>query len=58
MSPQYIENYQYFVLSQDYAKLGLVDSAVFYFEKAKMVSLTPYDSLMMIKALKELSIEE
>lgn len=50
------ENYHYFIISQAYAKIGSVDSAVYYFNKANMKNLTPYDSLMRYKALKEISI--
>lgn len=56
LSHQYIENYQYFIASQAYSKLKVVDSAVFFLNKADIRSLTPYDSLMRYKALKELSI--
>ena len=56
LSPQFIENYHYSLLSQAYAKLGLVDSAVFYLNKVDIRKFTPYDSLMRYKALKDISI--
>ena len=51
-----IENYHYFIISQAYAKLGLVDSAVFYLAKGEKLSLTSYDSLMRYKTLKDISV--
>ena len=51
-----IENYHYYIISQAYAKLGNVDSAAFYFDKVDGLSLTPYESLMRYKTLKEISI--
>ncbi|MBQ3325362.1 MAG: hypothetical protein IJG81_11060 [Muribaculaceae bacterium] len=56
LSPQFIENYHYSLLSQAYARLGLVDSAVFYLYKDDIRAFTPYDSLMRYKALKDISI--
>ncbi len=56
LNPKIIENYHYFIISQAYAKLGFVDSAVFYLNKADLLSCTPYDSLMRYKTLKEISI--
>ncbi len=56
LSPKFIENYHYSLLSHAYAKLGIVDSAVFYLQKANHGLFTPYDSLMRYKALKEISI--
>ena len=51
-----IENYHYYIISQAYAKLGIVDSSLFYFEKGGKRALTTYDSLMRYKSLKEISI--
>ena len=56
LSTNSIENYHYFIISQAYAKLGLVDSSLFYLEKGETKSLTSYDSLMRYKTLKEISI--
>ena len=56
LNPINVNNYHYSLLSQAYAKLGFVDSAVFYLNKADMRSLTAYDSLMRYKALKDISI--
>ena len=56
LSPQFVENYHYSLLSQAYARLGLVDSAVFYLYKDDIRAFTPYDSLMRYKALKDISI--
>ena len=56
LNPSNVESFHYSIVSQAYAKLGLVDSAVLFLNKADMGLLTSYDSLMRYKALKDISI--
>ena len=51
-----MENSHYFILSEAYSKLGLVDSSEFYFNKVDLNSCNSYDSVMFYRARKELAI--
>ncbi len=51
-----MENSHYFILSEAYSKLGLVDSSEYYFNKVDLNSCNSYDSVMFYRARKELAI--
>ena len=52
----YVENYHFLIISQAYAKLNNVDSAEYFLRKVDFKQCTPYDSVMLYKTLKEISI--
>ena len=56
LSNDKMKNSHYFILSEAYSKLGLVDSSEYYFNKVDLNSCNSYDSVMFYRARKELAI--